>query len=471
MADGLGNSVRMITPSAVVSTIAGLAPNTGYVDGTNTAARFNSPSDLTVSSDGNVFVAEYVNCTIRQISTDGVVSTFAGGGVGSVDGSGDVALFNFPSGVAVDNSSNVYVADSLNHVIRQISPAGFVTALAGSPGIPGSTDGTNGTARFNNPLGVAVDNAGNIYVADASNDTIRRITTTGVVTTLAGLAGASGSADGTNTAARFNQPTGVALDNLRNIYVADTFNHTIRLITPAGNVTTIAGLAGSSGSADGTNGGARFNQPNSVTVDSSNNVYVADSFNHTIRSITPAGVVTTIAGLAGSQGSVDGIGTAARFSDPLSVSVDIHGNVYVADTGGTVIRRITSAGQVTTLGGFANQLGSTDGTAGTARFNSAGGVAVDASGNVYVADTKNCSIRKGIPTATIPPPTLRSAGVNGGLFGLNITGLPGLALNIQTSVDLVSWQTIGSCTLTNGTTLFADTNSLQQLQFYRAQLR
>ena len=179
---------------------------------------------------------------------------------------------------------------------------------------------------------MAVDGSGNVYVADSGNYTIRKITPAGVVSTLAGLAGSSGSADGTGSAARFYYPTGVAVDGSGNVYVADTGNYTIRKITPAGVVSTLAGLAGSTGSADGTGSAARFYYPYGVAVDGSGNVYVADTGNYTIRKITPAGVVSTLAGTAGSSGSADGTGSAARFNYPTGVAVDGSGNVYVADS-------------------------------------------------------------------------------------------------------------------------------------------
>ena len=297
------------------------------------------------------------NNTIRKITPAGVVSTLAGlaGSSGSADGTGSAARFCYPYGVAVDGSGNVYVADTDNYTIRKITPAGVVSTLAGLAGSSGSADGTGSAARFDYPYGVAVDGSGNVYVADSGNNTIRKITPAGVVSTLAGMAGSSGSADGTGSAARFNYPTGVAVDGSGNVYVADTGNNTIRKITPAGVVSTLAGTAGSSGSADGTGSAARFYYPYGVAVDGSGNVYVADNDNYTIRKITPAGVVSTLAGLAGSSGSADGTGSAARFYYPYGVAVDGSGNVYVADTDNDTIRKITPAGVVSTLAGLAGK--------------------------------------------------------------------------------------------------------------------
>jgi len=291
-------------------------------------------------------------------------------------------------GGAVDSSGNVYVADYFNHRIRKITPAGNVTTLAGS-GTAGFADGLGASAQFNAPSGIAVDSAGNVYVADDLNHRIRKITPAGNVTTLAG-SGTQGSADGLGASASFTQPSGIAVDSAGNVYVAEYRNDRIRKITPAGNVTTLAGST--PGFADGLGASAQFFGPMDVAVDSAGNVYVADTRNHRIRKITPAGNVTTLAG-SGTAGFADGLGASAQFSTPNSVAVDSAGNVYVADNQNNRIRRITPAGNVTTIAGsgtagFANGLGA------SARFNRLNGVAVDSTGNVYVADFNNSRIGK-----------------------------------------------------------------------------
>jgi hypothetical protein len=325
------------------------------------------------------------------------VSTLAGlaGSEGSADGTGSAARFYFPYAVAVDGAGTVYVADSSNHTIRKVTAAGVATTLAGAAGVPGSVDGAGSAARFYGPRGVAVDGAGTVYVADSSNHTIRRVTAAGLVTTLAGLAGAPGSGDGTGSAARFNSPTGVAVDAAGTVYVADSSNHAIRRITAAGVVTTMAGLAGVSGSADGAGSAARFNTPTGVAVDGVGTVHVSDHGNHTIRKVTAAGVVTTLAGLAGVPGNADGTGTAARFYHPTGVAVDGLGTLYVADRINHTIRKVTAAGVVTTSAGLAGSLGAADGTGSAARFDFPTGVAVDGVGTVYVADARNHTIRRG----------------------------------------------------------------------------
>ncbi len=342
----------IVTYPLYLSTVVGQAGSSGSADGTGSAARFNDPSDVAADGAGNVYVADTNNHTIRKITSAGVVTTLAGlaGTSGSADGNGSAARFNSPTGLTVDGSGNIYVADTSNHTIRKVTSGGVVTTVAGLAGASGSADGNGGNARFNYPSDVTVDGAGNLYVADTNNFTIRKITTAGAVSTGAGLAGVSGISDGTGNAARFSSPEGVTVDGSGNLYVADTDNHTIRRITSAGAVTTLAGLAGTSGGGDGGGSVARFQYPSDLTVDSAGNLFVADTDNHTIRKITPAGLVGTVAGLAGSSGSVDGVGSVARMFYPTGVAVDGSGNVYVADTSNHTIRKgmVVSAPRIQT---------------------------------------------------------------------------------------------------------------------------
>ena len=403
VADMTNHTIRKISPLGVVTTLAGTAGGLGSADGTGAAARFNYPAGLAVDGAGNVLVADTGNHTIRKISPLGVVTTLAGtvGSAGDTDGTGAAAQFHYPRGLAVDAAGNVFVADTGNLTIRKISPAGVVTTLAGTATSLGSTDGTGAAARFSSPAGLAVDAAGYVFVADTSNHTIRKISPAGVVTTLAGTAGMSGSTDGTGAAARFNLPIGLAVDGAGNVLVADYKNHTIRKISPAGVVTTLAGKAGVQGSLNGTGAAARFSSPTGLAVDGAGNVLVVDYGNNTIRKISPAGVVTTLAGTAGVQDSTDGTGAAARFSNPIGLTVDGAGNVLVADSANHTIRKISPAGVVTTLAGTAGSAGITDGTGAAARFNNPRGLAVDGAGNVLVADAPNHTIRKISPAGVV----------------------------------------------------------------------
>ncbi len=342
----------------------------------------------------------------QTVYTPYTFATLAGNsGYGSVDGTGSAARFNLPFGVAADAAGNLYVADSGNSVIRKSTPAGVVTTLVGLTGSPGSADGAGSAARFNSPGGVAVDGAGVLYVMDTYNYLIRKVTPDGTVTTLAGKAGFSGSADGTGGAARFGRSQGLAVDAAGNLYVADMENSTIRKVTPAGGVSTLAGMAGQTGSADGAGSAARFYLPFGVAVDGAGNLYVGDSANGTVRVVTPAGLVRTLAGKAGSFGNVDATGAAARFGTPWGVAVDSVGLVYVTDLHNNEVREITPEGAVATLAGLAlrdkqgNPVGgSADGTGSAARFNQPYAVTADRAGGLYVADALNNTLRQMVRT-------------------------------------------------------------------------
>lgn len=391
--DGSNFTIRRITPAGVVTTLAGTAGACGYDDGTGSAARFCYPNGIVADpATGNLYVTS--DGRIRQVTPAGVVTTFAGSiDGGSTNGTGTAARFAFPWGIAIDGDGNLYVTELYGDVIRKITPGAFVSTLAGRTAVWGFVDATGVSARFSSPVGLARDTAGNILVADDANTAIRQITPAGVVTTIAGSPGSSAAVDGPLASATFGDPTGLAVDASNRIYVAEKFTHVIRRIAD-GNVTTLAGSPNQAGATNATGSDARFNNPSDLVVDAAGNVYVADSENHAIRRITPAGVVTTFAGEAGTPGALNATGGSARFQSPGGIAMDASGNLYVADTGNYAIRKITPAGVVTTYAGGLGVPGNDDGSAATARFYDPMGIDVMSDGTLIVAEPQMQRIRR-----------------------------------------------------------------------------
>ena len=338
--------------------------------------------------------------------------TFVGtrGNAGSENGVGTVARLNTPCGVTVDGSGNAYIADTNNHCIRMVTPYGLTTTFAGTPTVAGYVDNTLATAQFRNPRDIATDTAGNMYVADTGNNVIRKISPLGVVTTFAGNTSA-GFLDAMGPAADFNTPSSLACDPSGNIFVTDTNNHCIRKITPAGLVTTFAGTNNSALS-NGPARVARFNSPAGIVYDAfSRRLYVADTNNHCIRAVTLNGVVTTIAGNT-SSGFTNGIGTLADFNGPTGIVTDAAGYIYVADSYNHLVRKLAPGGLASIYSG--SRQGWADGTTTLAQFNSIQsnvqlntpvGMAIDASGNLYVTETGNHVMRVITPIPRPVPPT------------------------------------------------------------------
>ncbi|MCK6682751.1 MAG: hypothetical protein L6R30_10085 [Thermoanaerobaculia bacterium] len=407
---GSAHLVVKISPSLNESVVAGQTTGSfsgGFKDGKAQEALFSYPRGIALGPSGDLFVGETGNSTLRRIATDGSVTTIAGQGAepGKADGPRLQARFSNPGSISVDSDSNLYVSDSSNHTIRRISASGMVTTYAGTPGESGPWDGPARQASFSSPAGTAVGSDGTVYVADRQNATIRRISPSGTVSTVAGLAQQKGSVDGAGSSARFNQPYGIAVDKAGNLYVADTGNHTIRKVTSGDVVTTFAGVAGQAATTDGTVPAARFNSPRCLTVDAAGILYVGEPY--TIRRVTPEGVVTTIAGRAGQYGSVDGAGSEARFRSISGIAIAPQGEIYVTDE--HTVRKVTPDGVVSTGAGKALEAGSTDGSGSLARFAYTSGIGVDASGTVYVSESPNHCIRKvelGLPdAATIDRPS------------------------------------------------------------------
>jgi sugar lactone lactonase YvrE len=367
------SSKPSVGPNGVVTLTAVFTPTDGSATATIDQGVGTVTSGVPVDSNplpsSTTFTLTVTNSTgtataqVRVLAGD--LALFAGSPThgGFANGSGTAARFIQPDGIAVDSSGNLYVADSDNDIIREITPQGVVSTFAGSPQVAGSTDSGSGTALFRQPYGVAVDSFGNVYVADSGNETIRAITPAGVVTTLAGTAGVVGNLDGTGPLAEFGGPGSITVDGNGNLFVIDALNCNVRMITTGtaqgstpGVVTTVAGPTGEEqvcGYNDGAGTAARFAAPLGIAVDSSDNLYVADQGNQLIRMISPQGVVSTLAGTQGVRGHADGTGLAATFYSPTGVAVDASGNVYVADSQNYTIRKITPAAVVTTIVGEA----------------------------------------------------------------------------------------------------------------------
>lgn len=343
-AGGLGADINLqtgdenlLTMPYHVTTFAGNTTG-GSSDGHGTAATFNGPRGVATDGAGNIYTAEFWGGRIRKITPNGDVTTLAGNDlIASENANGTAASFFNPCVLTIDKNGAIYVAQSGHPLIRKIAPNGDVSTVAGNP-TPGTTNANGTAASFNAPNGIAVDQAGNLYVADSGNHMIRKISTTGDVTTLAGHP-SSGSNNGMGTAASFSTPNGIAVDNAGNVYVADYDNHMIRKITPAGEVTTLAGST-TQGRSDGQGTAASFKLPYAVTLDTAGNLYVADHGNHLVRKITPGGWVSTLAG-NGNYGIDNGTGTNTTFSYPTGIAIDTLRNIYVSDQGHSIIRKLS----------------------------------------------------------------------------------------------------------------------------------
>ena len=420
------------------------------------------------------------------------LSTLAGqaGMAGYADGL--TSLFNAPRGIAVDANTNIYVADTINHVIRLVVPSAGgwdVSTIAGLPGTHGSLDGTGTNALFDAPYGVALS-GGYLYVVDTGNSSIRQLSNTGgnwTVQTIAGKSGVRGNLDGNGTNALFSLPMGIAADSSGNLYVADEANHEIRELTfQAGigwTITTIAG-SGSTGSNDGTNNAAQFGQPYGITVNPARTLFVTDYQNDTIRQIQPVStnwVVTTIAGTTGNPGSADGAGATAKFKNPAGIAADSKGDLYVADFGNDIIRRLTPAGtnwSIFTIAGVAGAAGSVDGAGATARLNGPFGIAI-INTNIYLSDLNNDTIRGvalpagmgGSSNATLVTAVnlsvTQTAGQNS--FSLAWLAVAGQTYTLQSKTNLSqsTWLDVATFTPagTIGGVVLSPTNGPQQ--FYR----
>ncbi len=401
IADKDNNRIRKVDAQGIITTIAGTGEAGFSGDGGPARnAAFYWPYGLSFDSTGNLFVVDYVNNRIRRIDTQGIVTTVAGNGQRGFSGDGGPATsapLEFPFSADVDSSDRLLISDTFNNRIRRVSQ-GIISTAAGTGRLQNPGDnGPATSAQFNRPYGVAIDAAGNMFVADTYQYLIRKIAVNGVITTIAGNGRLGYSGDGGAALnAALNAPESVAVDATGNVYIADTFNHRIRRVTPQGTITTIAGnefafFAGDGGPANR----ASLNFPSGITLDANNNLFIADTSNNRIRKVTPQGVISTVAGNGQAGYSGDG-GSAlsAALNGPQEVAVDTAGNLFIADTNNNRIRKVTPQGLISSIAGNGQFGYSGDGGAALqASLAAPSGISLDTAGNILIADSLNDRIR------------------------------------------------------------------------------
>ncbi|QMW00872.1 NHL repeat-containing protein [Spirosoma foliorum] len=397
--------IRKISTSGIITTVAGNGRSDPFEAGDGgpaTAASLIGPTGIALDAAGNLYIADFYNNRIRKVSTSGIITTVAGDGNRNFNGDGGVAtrasLYN-PTGVAVDAAGNIYIADQGNCRIRKIDANGIITTIAGNNSRGFSGDGGVATAAsLNNPTSVIVDEYGNIYITDSVNQRVRRVSTDGIITTVVGNGLRRSTGDGgLATEASLNNPVSTAFDNNGNLYIALQDGHQIRKVSSDGIITTVAGNGYISFSGDGGLAtSASLYNPFGVTTDSSDNLYITDLFNRRIRKVSPDGIITTVAGNGNAGFSGDGgLATATTLNGVYNMIVDAAGNLYMADSFNHRVRKVSSSGIITTIAGNGSAGFSGDnGPAILASLNKPADVAMDRSGNLYIAELDNHRIRK-----------------------------------------------------------------------------
>jgi sugar lactone lactonase YvrE len=391
--------VRKVTLDLYITTVAGNGTS-GYSGdgGLATSAQFSDPTGVAVDTAGNLFIADTGNNRVRKITSRGVISTAAGNDISGYSGDGGLATYaklNRPASVVADIAGNVFIADTNNYCIRKVTPDGIVSTVAGNGTYGFSGDGGPAVyAQFSSPAGVAVDAAGNLFIADSRTARIRKVTPDGVINTVAGGGTQYPGDSGPATAARFVEPIGIAVDAVGNLYITDYAK--VRKVTPSGVISTVAGngtlgFSGDSGPATL----AKISSPKGVAIDLAGNVFIADTSNCRVRKVTPDGVISTVAG-GGTQYPGDGgLATSAMLDSPYGVAVNTAGTLYIADTDNSRIRKVASDGIISTIAGYGVSGYSGDGgPAAYAQLDHPTGIAVDTRGRLFVADTNNSRVRK-----------------------------------------------------------------------------
>jgi len=402
IADDGNQDIRRVNSSGVITTVAGNG-QTGYRgdNGPATAAALSDPTGVAVGRDGSIYIADHNNNRVRRVSPSGIITTFAGDGEGGFSGDNGPATaaeLTSPNGVAVGRDGSIYIADRGNNRIRRVNPSGIITTVAGD-GLQGfgGDKGPATSAELDSPTDVVVGGDGSVYIADYGNNRIRRVTPKGVITTVAGNGEDGSSGDnGQATAAALSDPVGVAVASDGTIYIADYGNDQVRRVSPTGVITTIAGNGedGSSGD-NGPATSAELSEPSGVAVGGDGSVYIADSGNNEVRKVSTAGIITTVAGDGqnGFRGD-NGPATSAELSEPTAVAVAGDGSLYIADYTNARIRRVNPRGIITTVAGGASDLIGDNGPATAADLSGPNGVAVASDGTIYIADTDNDRVRR-----------------------------------------------------------------------------
>ncbi|MBD2702914.1 SMP-30/gluconolactonase/LRE family protein [Spirosoma sp. BT702] len=402
IADPNNQRIRKVNTLGVITTVAGTgSPNFGGDGGPATAATMAYPSGVAIDKLGNLFIADQGNNRIRKVNTSAIISTVAGNGTLGFSGDGGPAPnadLYYPIDVVVDKAGNLFIADQGNNRIRKVATSGVITTVAGNGTFGFGGDGGLATsANLANPTGVVVDGSGNLFIADQKNHRIRKVTPAGSITTVAGngILGFSGDG-GLAINASLDNPSGVAVDASGNLFIIDTGNNRIRKVSPAGSITTVAGNGTAGFGGDGGPAtAASLNNPSGIAIDTAKNLYIADRYNHRIRKVTASGSITTVAGngFAGFTGD-GGPALNARLNNPNDVSVDSSGTLYIADLLNNRIRRVTTSGIIRTVAGSSYGFAGDGGSALSAKLANPSGVATDSLGNVYIADLLNNRIRK-----------------------------------------------------------------------------